>query len=271
MAQTPSGFSGTVAARQDCGPVTLVHLVHREARKMPSHEHAHAYCTLLIDGAYREWTLRREVESRAYSAVIHPAGFSHQDEVGPTGARFFIVEIADALLEPLPGRKRALEFHEVSLKSVCRMVKLRFASAAQALAPMEAELAAAEIVADSVAYSEIIDSRNPAWLRRCIEMIEDEDVSKLRLHLIAAELGLHPVHISRTFRRRLGCGMVEYFALARLRQAARAMHAGNSLADAAAVAGFADQSHMTRMMKRFWGFTPSALSLRSKPLENFSL
>ena len=121
------------------------------------------------------------------------------------------------------------------------------------------------LIADSVAYSEIIDSRNPAWLRRCIEMIEDEEISKLRLHLIAAELGLHPVHISRTFRRRLGCGMVEYFALARLRQAARAMHAGNSLADAAAVAGFADQSHMTRQFKRAYGVSPGQWRTLTRP------
>jgi AraC-like DNA-binding protein len=50
-----------------------------------------------------------------------------------------------------------------------------------------------------------------------------------------------------------------------LAKAARAIAEGRSLADAAAVAGFSDQAHLTRTMGRFFGVTPSvaATSLRA--------
>jgi AraC-like DNA-binding protein len=42
----------------------------------------------------------------------------------------------------------------------------------------------------------------------------------------------------------------------RLALARAAIASGTSLADAAATAGFADQSHMTRHFKRAYGLTP---------------
>ncbi|MNT86708.1 Virulence regulon transcriptional activator VirF [compost metagenome] len=44
----------------------------------------------------------------------------------------------------------------------------------------------------------------------------------------------------------------------RLSRARRLIAQGRALADAAAGAGFADQSHMTRAFVRFLGFTPGA-------------
>jgi AraC-like DNA-binding protein len=46
---------------------------------------------------------------------------------------------------------------------------------------------------------------------------------------------------------------------ARLRRAAEALCDGQSLADAALTAGFADQAHLTRWMRELMGLTPSAV------------
>jgi methylphosphotriester-DNA--protein-cysteine methyltransferase len=45
----------------------------------------------------------------------------------------------------------------------------------------------------------------------------------------------------------------------RLRRAAEALRAGQSLADAAITAGFADQAHLTRRMREMMGLTPAAV------------
>jgi len=90
-------------------------------------------------------------------------------------------------------------------------------------------------------------------------MEEEKESAKLRLTAIAQELGLNPVHVSRTFKRCRGYGIVGHFISVRLRRAANAIAEGKPLADAALIAGFADQSHMTRTMKRFWGLTPRRL------------
>jgi AraC-like DNA-binding protein len=62
--------------------------------------------------------------------------------------------------------------------------------------------------------------------------------------------------IARHFRAAFGTSPDRYRTMRRLELARRAIAAGASLADAAATAGFADQSHMTRHFKRAYGITP---------------
>jgi AraC-like DNA-binding protein len=70
--------------------------------------------------------------------------------------------------------------------------------------------------------------------------------------------------IARHFRRAFGTSPDRYRTLRRLAVARAAIESGQSLARAAAAAGFADQSHMTRQFKRSYGLTPARWSsLRS--------
>jgi AraC-like DNA-binding protein len=79
-------------------------------------------------------------------------------------------------------------------------------------------------------------------------------------HTAAATLegiaGLDRFTIARHFRRAYGTSPDRYRTMRRLELARRAIQAGMPLVDAAAAAGFADQSHMTRQFKRAYGLTP---------------
>jgi AraC-like DNA-binding protein len=68
--------------------------------------------------------------------------------------------------------------------------------------------------------------------------------------------GLDRFTIARDFRRAFGTSPDRYRTMRRLELARRAIHDGVPLVDAAATAGFADQSHMTRQFKRAYGLTP---------------
>jgi AraC-like DNA-binding protein len=63
--------------------------------------------------------------------------------------------------------------------------------------------------------------------------------------------------IARHFRQAFGTSPDRYRAMRRLELAKAAIERGESLAWAAASAGFADQSHMTRQFKRAYGMTPA--------------
>ena len=56
--------------------------------------------------------------------------------------------------------------------------------------------------------------------------------------------------------RRLGTSPYRYLTMRRLDRVKSAIIAGRSLAEAAFMGGFADQSHMTRRFKRAFGMTP---------------
>ncbi|NGN69532.1 AraC family transcriptional regulator [Streptomyces sp. A7024] len=62
----------------------------------------------------------------------------------------------------------------------------------------------------------------------------------------------------RAFKAEYGMAPSDYQRLLRLRAARRAIVAGSSAADAAAVSGFADQAHFHRWFVRSYGVTPGA-------------
>jgi len=258
IALKPGQFFGALGSRERTGSLTLSHIAHLSARVLPQHDHAHAYFSLLLKGWYRERTRTREIESHPYTAAVHPASFSHYDEVGRDGAEFFIVEVKPDFLTRL-GLSQQLDFCPLPPPAVHTLVRLRASFAARSLAPMEAEVAMAEMISALTSFVDTRETGAPTWLARCVQIMEEEETAKLRLTAIAEELGLNPVHLSRTFKRRFGYGIVGHFVFVRLRRAAKAIAEGKPLADAALIAGFADQSHMTRTMKRFWGTTPRRL------------
>lgn len=76
----------------------------------------------------------------------------------------------------------------------------------------------------------------------------------------AKSAGIHRIHLARLFRRHFGSTITAYrcrtLAGAALRHV---LDPRKSLAEAALDAGFADQSHMTRVLKAETGFTPGTL------------
>lgn len=68
---------------------------------------------------------------------------------------------------------------------------------------------------------------------------------------------------SRTLQRLIGQetnrSPIYWILLARARKAARALNESSPLADIAEMHGYADQSHMNREFKRWFGITPTAM------------
>lgn len=74
--------------------------------------------------------------------------------------------------------------------------------------------------------------------------------------------------LARHFRRAFGTSPDRYRTMRRLALARAAIESGLPLAQAAAHAGFADQSHMTRQFKRAYGLTPARwTALTARPAE----
>jgi AraC-like DNA-binding protein len=74
---------------------------------------------------------------------------------------------------------------------------------------------------------------------------------------LAAASGRDRWSLSRDFRCFFGTSPYRYLTLRRLALAQRLMSVGTPLVDCAAMAGFADQSHMTRQFVKAFGLSPS--------------
>lgn len=76
---------------------------------------------------------------------------------------------------------------------------------------------------------------------------------------LAAMVGLSPQRLRALARRQVGMPLARWRVWARLRRAAEALQADQSLAEAAITAGFADQAHLTRRMREMMGVTPASV------------
>src|SRR5258708_600333 len=123
-------------------------------------------------------------------------------------------------------------------------------------APLAAASAAIELLADAIRAD--APAGRPPWVSRIIDMIESDLARAPTLGQLAAEIGLHPAHLSRAFRKTCGETLGEYVRRRRVEEADRALVSDLSLAEIALHAGFCDQAHFTRVFRRHFGVSPGA-------------
>jgi AraC-like DNA-binding protein len=106
-----------------------------------------------------------------------------------------------------------------------------------------------------------------ARLDRARELLDASPDLSVTAEALEAATGIDRYALARAFRTRFATSPHRYLVGRRLQRAKAAIAVGESLANAAAGSGFADQSHMTRHFKARFGLTPGryAALLRSGP------
>lgn len=94
-------------------------------------------------------------------------------------------------------------------------------------------------------------------VRRVAELLHAEYARDLGSTELAELAGCSRYALHRAFRAEYGLAPSEYQRQLRLRAARGMLADGHGAAHAAAVAGFADQAHLTRWFRRCYGITPS--------------
>ncbi|MFD5654037.1 helix-turn-helix transcriptional regulator [Streptomyces sp. NPDC127039] len=97
-------------------------------------------------------------------------------------------------------------------------------------------------------------------LAEVLDFIHANLPSRMGLEDLAGVAGVSASHFTRAFRASVGEPPRQYVMRRRLERARRSLLTTNrSIAEIAAEHGFADQSHLTRMMRRHTGTTPGLL------------
>ncbi|HEX6620629.1 MAG TPA: AraC family transcriptional regulator [Solirubrobacteraceae bacterium] len=110
---------------------------------------------------------------------------------------------------------------------------------------------------DAAATAPRAARRDPA-LRRACELVGDDLARNLTLSEVAATAGVSRHRLTRLFRAAYGLPPHRFVLAQRIRAARRLLERGAAPAEAAAQAGFFDQSHLHRHFVRTLGMTPAA-------------
>ncbi|TLP72253.1 AraC family transcriptional regulator [Pseudomonas nitroreducens] len=230
-------------------------------RSFPRHAHDEYGIGVMLEGGHRSWSGRGQVEAGPCDIITVSPNELH-DGIPLHGAprRWWMLYVEPTLLAELAGGEMARrEFTVPALGD--RQLAQRIASLLQHLPGACAE-EASEGVLDL--FGELLDQRLDTSVAtlpsrsvaRMLERIHDDPRNAPALVELAGIAGLTPFAALRRFRRELGTTPHAYLLQYRVRQAHKAIGEGRTLADAAQLAGFADQSHMTRAFARQLGLTP---------------
>lgn len=252
-------FYGRPQRRVELGGVVLTELIHKVGRKLPRHTHESAYFGLLLGGSYSERCTHRNAEYAPFTMGFHPPSLTHSDEVGPCGSRMFCIELRDSFLEHIRPFLTAPEFVPDLCASEITWLGLRlfrrFTDGTLSL--LHTQELCCDLLERVSCAVKTEESGSPVWLKRGLDLLHDAYRIPLKLEDIAQHVQIHPIHLSRVFRKRYHCTMAEYVHRLRVQFVCRALQDGwADLAGLATDAGFADQSHMGRVFKTFTGQTP---------------
>ncbi len=219
------------------------------------HSHEEAHFILPLDEGYRSLAAARgrarDGGVRAGALIYNPPGVAHRDLFEAAGGRF--LSVSTPVSAEIAGEAPILMTDAASAAVARRLVGdcIRFRPGDE-LALEDTALTLMGLTARG-ATGRIM----PDWLATVKEMIDDlAGVQGLEVRAVAAEIGVHPVHLARTYRQWFGLSPGAAIRIRRADIAMAALVGGARPIEAAAAAGYADQSHMTREHRRFYGVSP---------------
>jgi AraC family transcriptional regulator len=220
--------------------------VYRPGLRMPRHAHDYSNVSVVVGGEIDEACGGGEYRGHPFSVVFKPAGSEHENRVGNAGARLLTIELRrDVVLAD-----RAWTWFEEP-----EIVRTAIALVRAQSGP-ELEARGFELLAEVFA-ARSFEKTLPEWMGEVTRILEDRFDEPLRFDVIARQVGVHPVYLSRAFQRYAGRSMQQYVRALRLRRARQLLATrGPTITDVASDCGFADSSHLSRTFSDLLHVTP---------------
>ncbi len=239
---------------------------HTEGRVLESHTHGLAYFCILLDDGYAEHYADRTVVYEPFSLALHPPSFCHWDEIGSSGAVFFMIELSDTWNLKL-GQHIDLSSVKIELRGndLVWLAMRIFREFSEFSSESESQLHIEWLLLElTAAAARLPNSEEPVdeWFEKTITFVDENYGDRLTIQAIADVAGVHPLTLARTFRAKLQQTASEYINRLRVRKACQLILKGQSLVSVSAGCGFIDQAYFTRVFKGITGTTPSAFGKR---------
>ena len=243
------------------GPLTLLENVYPTGLVLPKHAHADAFITFVIEGSFEEHYSNGALTCRAGGLRFLPAGEVHENRIA-SRLRCLHVLIGPQSLDGLDRQsvlpRRPVEINGLTSTWLANRLYAEFTREDRG-SSIAVEGLVLEILAEFArCQSKTATTPIPQWLKQATDIVESRFLERLSLNDIAAEVGVHYVHLSRQFHKYNRCTIGELIRRRRVQYASQMLaRTRTPLAEIALICGFSDQSHLSFLFKRYMGLSPS--------------
>jgi AraC family transcriptional regulator len=225
--------------------------VYRAQTQQQKHRHERPHVSLIVAGTVAEESMGLEVSAGAGMFALRATGFEHQVRFGCKGA---LVLSAPVDSHTMAECKDMIGGHSW-ITAPEKLLRTLLSSSGQSDID--------DLLIDVLAS---LPSARPEWPSAWLLRARDEMVEQsTSIQALAQAAGVHRVHFSRAFTRAFGSPPSVYRRrMAALRAISAAIEGRNGI-ESAYECGFADQSHMARVLKLTTGMSfGSAAKLHAK-------
>ncbi len=249
---------------------------YRANHQCPMHWHAHPSLGIVLDGEISKRTTNSIVRITKNLGFTLPSGILHNDRFGP-GARVVMVELDANHPSTIERLRLCVQmFDALHVIEDPRLSGLAQRIAAEMRKPDRITTMAIDgligellSVAARATSSRISSPPPPGWLVEAREIARSHLTDRIQVADIARQVGVHPAYLARRFRAEFGVSPASYARSARLQWAAEQLATTTrTIADIADEAGFADQSHFTRVFRKHMDETPGRYRELHRHLRN---
>ncbi len=249
-------LAGTILREKQVGPFRIVEKVYDCHAALARHQHPTAFLSFLLAGAYVEASSKGENFCPSGTVIWHPRAEAHSDRFHPQGGHLIDLEVKDSWLQDAAQELRPA----TQPRRFCG--GLPYALGLRLYRELSADSSVVEDIMTellSFFFSGEVDRNPPVWFHRALQLVSDMEGRHQSLNSVAREVGVHPVHVARSFRRFLGCTFGDHLAKSRLRRAFELLlNPKSPIVEVAYACGFADHAHLCRTFKNSTGLTPTA-------------
>jgi AraC family transcriptional regulator len=258
-------FFGRRLERLVAPGLLVVESDYQAHRTLAMHRHQLAGFRLTIDGGFLERVRAPSSQDRdcgPRALAFHPPGVQHAQRFGAKRTRVLNLEFEPARWKPWASHEGTLcSTHPLgtpTTRALAWRIHLELLRADE-LSAQVIDALATELLVEAIRVGRSADEGAPRWLGQALDCLRSHLAAPPSLLALSRAVDVSPDRLVRGFRRFLQATPAEWVRRERLEQSCRALERGDqTIAEVALAAGYCDQSHLTREMRRRLGQTPAS-------------
>ena len=227
--------------------------------KVDWHFHENAYFTFVLEGQVLEGNKKNIFNCSEGSLLFHYWQESHYN-IKPEGfTRGFQIELIpdwfNLLETSCDALHGSLNLFDPRMKAIMYRIfkETKIGGSNEKLA---INTLLVELFSNMMRLKETTDRIKPAWVEKIKEIL-NESSAEWDLKVLAGDLNIHPVHLSRNFHKYFHCSLGDYIRTLKIQHALSMFPKTElSLTEIALISGFADQSHFIKSFKAIYNISP---------------